>query len=201
MRRSIAVFFCIFCINILHAQIETEVSLGVQFGNVQTSQLFPFNTTLKPGLFLGIGLSKEINHIWKVKSEIQYSSKGARITGLKGNSIAYLETRPLTRRYIEFIPTLEYRASEFIAFTFGPDFGYKLQEKFNGDSPAMTSNRLELSLFGGIKILLQKNYVLFGIKQSLQDSNSFMYTDEAGQLIPNIVNKHFNVLFGMGMRL
>ncbi len=175
--------------------------MGLQMGNTSYSKDYPYFTTFKSGFFLGTGIVKDINHEWALKTDIQFSQKGHKITGTKKITFGLIETIPATRRYVEFMPLLERKWKEKIVAFAGPGYGFKISEKFS-DSPIYDLiNRHDLFFHGGLHFYLDKTYLILSLKRSFTESDGIIYTNEEGNPIDGLLSRNVNVLFGMGFRI
>jgi len=187
--------------NLSEAQIKEDFNLGLQMGNTSYSNNYPYFTTFKSGFFIGTALVRELNENWSLKTEAQFSQKGHKITASKKISFGLIETIPATRRYVEFIPTLERRLhSRLIAFA-GPGYGYKISEQFSDEPMSSLTNRQDFFFHGGFHYYLDKTYLILSLKRSFTESDGIIYTNEEGNPIGGLQSRNVNVLFGMGFRI
>jgi len=201
MRVSIFSFFLTLSLASSNAQIKVDFNVGLQMGNTSYAQNYPYFTTFKSGYFVGAGLVKDLNKVWALKTDIQFSQKGHKVTGAKKIGPTPIETIPATRRYIEIMPHLERKIYERLVAFAGPGYGLKLSEQFNDVSMQNLVNRNDIFFHGGIHYYLDKTYLILSLKRSFTESDGIYLSDEEGNRIQDLRSRNINVLFGMGFRM
>lgn len=190
------------CISLMsNAQIRVDFNMGLQMGNTSYDKSYPYFTTFKSGFFIGTGLVKDLGKKYSIKTELQFSQKGHKITGTKTIGFGLIETIPASRRYIEFMPLIERKTSDKLVLFAGPGYGIKITEKFKDQSVENLANRHDLFFHGGLHYYLDKTHIILSLKRSFTESDGIQYTNEEGNVLDITNSRNINVLFGMGFRL
>jgi hypothetical protein len=181
----------------LNAQFLFEVGAGANIGRTQFVNL-PFVADPAVNYFAGIRPAFQLGERWNVGVGLQFSQKG-HASAANGDFI----TNGMRLRFIDFLPSAEYRFLSFMSVYGGVNFGYmltaqwKLQEQWT-EPVVDLLNPVDFGVLLGLRLYYQHFYFGAHYNRGLVSLDTRTYTDENGNEIEGTKMLLENVQAGVG---
>lgn len=182
---------------VLKAQFLFEVGAGANIGRTQFVNL-SFVTDPAVNYFAGIRPAFQFGERWNAGLGLQFSQKG-HASAANGDFI----TTDMRLRFIDILPSVEYRFLSFMSVYGGANIGYLLtaQWKHTGQwtEPVVDLlNPVDIGGLLGLKFYYQNFYLGAHYNRSLVSLDTVTYTDENGNEIEGTKMLLEHVQVGLG---
>lgn len=182
---------------LLNAQFLFEVGAGANIGRTQFVNV-SFVTDPAVNYFAGIRPAYQFGERWNAGLGLQFSQKG-HASAANGDFI----TTDMRLRYIDILPSVEYRFLSFLSVYGGANIGYLLTEQWKfldqWTEPIVDIlNPVDIGGLLGLRFYYQNFYLGAHYNRSLVSVDGIIFTDENGNEIEGTKMLLENVQVGLG---
>lgn len=197
MNSKLAILFFTVLVSIsLQGQVKYDFGAGLNYNNYYFKNIDNGTTTSRSGLYASFTPKYQINKKLSAGLELRFSSEGYLFSD---------QNLEFKFNYIRLIPQLEYRVFKKLGLIFGPNIGYRINEKYRGDDLHWHSNPVnslkdwDFGLTAGIKLYVRNFYFTVRYNYGFNNVSNFPFTDSQGNNIENARQLNRNIQFGVGL--